>query len=110
MLEKFDGDEAAAENYLKEQWGETFDTNVELYQMEEVFAGRYHGKGEDLTDEISAYLNKIITSGKPELIGCIPVDENLARLLQQVMDKYTFENVEDSWTKLCYYYDHLGPQ
>ena len=110
VLEKFDGDETAAEAYLKEQWGETFDTNVELYQMEDVFAGRYHGRGEDLTEEISSYLNKIITSGSAEKIGCVPVDARLAELLQQVMNKYTFENVEHSWTKLCYYYDHLGPQ
>ena len=32
-----------------------------------------------------------------------------AELLQKLMGKYTFENVENSWLKLCYYYDHLGP-
>ena len=29
--------------------------------------------------------------------------------LQQLMEKYTFENVDQSWLKLCYYYDYLGP-
>ena len=32
------------------------------------------------------------------------------RLLQQLMEKYTFQGVENSWLKLCYYYDHLAPQ
>ena len=35
--------------------------------------------------------------------------DKLAELLQLIMDKYTFENVEDSWIKMCYYYQHLGP-
>ena len=26
-----------------------------------------------------------------------------------LMEKYTFENVDDSWTKMCYYYQNLGP-
>ena len=110
VMEKFDGDEAAVEAYLLEQWGDAYDSYAELYCLDDVFAGRYHGKGEDLTEEITAYLDKIITTGSPEKIGCVPVDEALAKILQLVMDKYTFENVEDSWTKLCYYYQHLGPQ
>jgi hypothetical protein len=24
------------------------------------------------------------------------------------MDKYTFAGVDNSWAKLCYYYQHLG--
>jgi hypothetical protein len=24
------------------------------------------------------------------------------------MDKYTFQNVDNSWLKLCYYYQYLG--
>jgi hypothetical protein len=41
--------------------------------------------------------------------GCVPVDARLAEILQMLMDKYTFENVDNSWIKLCYYYDYLGP-
>ena len=37
------------------------------------------------------------------------VDEQLAEILTMLMDKYTFENVENSWLKVCYYYDYLGP-
>ena len=36
------------------------------------------------------------------------VDEALAALLQALMDKYTFNGVDFSWAKLCYYYQHLG--
>ena len=33
-----------------------------------------------------------------------------AELLQKLMDKYTFADVDQSWLKLCYYYDYLGPE
>ena len=32
----------------------------------------------------------------------------LAEMLQALMDKYSFKGVENSWTKLCYYYKHIG--
>jgi hypothetical protein len=44
----------------------------------------------------------------PELVGCVPVDQELAELLQQLMDKYSFKGVRNSWTKLCYYYKTLN--
>ena len=93
--------------YLKKLWGEDYDANTEIYQLDDVFAGRYHGDGEDLTEDIKKYISKIDKSGT-ELDGCVPVDEELAELLQQLMDKYTFEEVENSWLKICYYYDYLG--
>ena len=60
------------------------------------------------------YANRVITVGYNELlgenikdgdarIGCVVVTEELAEVLQLLMDKYTFEGVENSWTKLCYY-------
>ena len=27
-----------------------------------------------------------------------------------LMDKFTFEGVDHSWTKLCYYYKHFSPE
>ena len=110
FLNKHNGDVEATDAYLHEMWGDEYDGYAEIYQLKDVYAGRYHGEGEDLTEEISKYLDKIITSGKKELQGCVVVDEQLAQLLQKVMDKYTFENVDDSWIKMCYYYEHLGPQ
>ena len=109
ILEKYDGDQAKANAYLKDYWGEDYDANAREYQLEEVFAGIYHGRGEDHTDEIRGYLKKMITTGPEELRGCVPMDERLAELLQMLMDKYTFAGVDHSWTKVCYYYEHLGP-
>ena len=69
--------------------------------------GGFRFDGVDYTEEIKTYLDKIITDGPEELHGCVPVDARLAELLQMLMDRYTFQ-VEGSWTKMCYYYDHLG--
>lgn len=109
ILEKYAGDVDAADAYLRETWGEDYDSYAENYQLKDVYAGHYHGAGEDYTEEIKTYLSKIITTGSAEKIGCVPMDERLAEILQLLMDKYTFKNVDHSWTKLCYYYDYLGP-
>lgn len=110
FLKKYDYDVEATDAYLRETWGEDYDSYAETYQVEDVYDGKYHGEGEDLTEEISAYLDKIITSGSQEKIGCVPVDERLGEILQMLMDKYTFDNVDNSWTKMCYYYQYLGPE
>ena len=73
-----------------------------------MYEGKYHGKGEDMTAEVEGYLSKLISSND-ERNGCIKVDARLAEILQMLMEKYTFENVDDSWIKLCYYYDTIGP-
>ena len=110
FLKKFDGDAAATDAYLREYWGEDYDAYAEAYRVEDVYEGIYHGRGPDLTEEMRGYLDQMITTGKKEQYGCVPVDARLAEILQLFMDKYTFSGVEHSWTKLCYYYDHLGPQ
>lgn len=107
-LDKNNNDPEATKAELKTVWGEDYDNYYALYQVDDVLAGKYHGKGEDLTDEISAYLDDIIKDGHKEREGCVVVTKELAELLQKIMDKYTFENVEYSWLKLCYYYDYIG--
>lgn len=94
--------------YLKKLWGEDYDANAEIYEIDDIFEGRFHGDGEDLTAEIRSYLSKMDKS-KTEKDGCVEVDKRLAEILQMLMDKYTFEEVENSWIKICYYYDYLGP-
>ena len=97
---------------LENLWGADFEEFWEMYQMDDVINGVYHGAGPDYTDAMRAYLNKLEdgTNGVsddiiyPERQGCVAVDENLAVMLQALMDKFTFEGVENSWTKLCYYY------
>ena len=93
---------------LKTVWGEDYESNYLEYKVEDVLSGIYHGAGKDYTEAMKKYLNKVITSGKAELIGCVPVDAELAEILQLLMEKYTFANVECSWPKLCYYYDTLS--
>ena len=108
-LNQNDGDVEATKKALKEVWADEYEVYFEEYKVEEVLAGKYHGQGEDLTAEIKTYLKDIIKTGSQERQGCVVMTERLAEILQLLMDKYTFEGVDHSWTKLCYYYDHLGP-
>ena len=110
VLNKFDGDQEKTIAYLKSEWGEDYDANAEEYQLDDVFAGKYHGAGGDKTDDVKAYISKMITSGPEVENGCVVVTEELAEILQLLMDKYTFAGVDQSWLKLCYYYDYLGPE
>jgi len=97
------------EEFLREYWGEDFEANAELYQLQDCLEGKWHGKGPDLTAAITAYVAKMAPASEehPELEGCVPVDEALATLLQQLMDKFTFAGVEYSWAKVCYYYRNV---
>lgn len=100
--------------FLRELWGAEYEEYDATYKVNEVLQGIYHGTGADLTSAISVYLDKVITVGYNEIldetieegdvrIGTVIVDEDLAELLTKLMDKYTFEGVENSWTKVCYY-------
>lgn len=108
FLKERENDADKTREYFKTLWGEDYDGYAEEYKLEEVLAGKYHGTGPDLTEEIKGYLSKMYSGSATERVGCVPVDARLAEILQMVMDKYTFENVDNSWTKLCYYYDYLG--
>ena len=107
-LNELGGDKAACIAYYKELWGDSYDEYAANYNLVDVLDGKTHGDGKNLTDEISKYISKMITGGAPELEGCVAVDADLAKLLQAIMDKYTFSGVNNSWTKLCYYYKTLG--
>jgi len=109
-LNELGGDIEACRKYYKELWGDTYAEWEAIYNLEEVLAGKYHGKGKDLSADIMAYYDKMIAASEsaPELEGCVPVDAKLAELLQALMDKYSFSGVDHSWTKLCYYYKTVG--
>ncbi len=96
--------------YLKKYWGDQYETLAATHKVDEVLAGKMHGTGQDMTDAIKAYLSKKAPASEdhPELEGCVAVDEALGEILQSLMDKYTFSGVEHSWTKLAYYYQHIG--
>ena len=93
---------------LREMWGDDFEANYEFFKIAEVRAGITHGDGEDMTAKITEYHDQMITEGDMELRGCVAVNAELAEILQLLMDKYTFKNVENSWVKLCYYHEYIG--
>ncbi len=107
-LDKNNNDVDATLKELRELWGEDYDATAEIYKLDDVLAGKYHGTGPNLTEEIKTYLPLMDNSANAERNGCVVVTERLAEILQLLMDKYTFKNVEYSWAKLCYYYDYLG--
>ena len=76
-------------------------------QMLEVFAGKYHGTGDDYTERMREIAETKLITADGETKGCVEVDEELANILQLLMDKYTFKNVVTSWRKLCFYYQTL---
>lgn len=97
------------EDKLRQMWGDNFDAYWELYLMDDIIKGVYHGNGKDMTEIFKSYVDKMLDEeGYPERQGCVVVDEQLAEILQTLMDKYTFAGVDHSWTKLCYYYRYLG--
>ena len=109
------GDKSWREGF-KTLWGDEYQTKYAEYKVDEVALGKYHGESYDLTDEMNSYVEKMIEiefnedgiAINPELQGCVEVDERLGELLQILMDKFTFPGVDHSWTKLCYYYEHIG--
>jgi hypothetical protein len=109
ILKANGNDKEKTKQQLKNEWAENYDANYAEYKVDEVFAGKYHGAGKDMTNDIKKFEKQIIKSGPKAEQGCVVVTKDLAEILQKLMDKYTFENVDNSWLKVCYYYDHLGP-
>ena len=105
---------------LRTYWGADFEAEWENHQADDVLAGVFHGAGANYTLEMQAIYDANIKydadgnleydASCPERQGCVAVDARLAELLQMLMDKYTFPGVDHSWTKLCYYYEYLGPK
>jgi len=117
-LELFDNDPEKCDIFLRELWGEHYESYAETFQLQDVYQGIYHGNGEDYTELARKYLAKRITVGYnadlnetieegDERLGCVIVTDELADVLQMLMDKYTFEGVKNSWTKLCYYHQYF---
>ncbi len=96
--------------YLKELWGDSYELNYAKYRVEDVLAGKCHGGGADLTEQMRVYQKKMIKDGHKEREGCVVVTKELAEILQLLVDKYASDDENRSWLELCYYYDHLGPK
>lgn len=54
------------------------------------------------------YLDRIDMDVNSYTYGTVKVDKELQELLQTLMDLSSFEGVEGSWLKLCYFEVHLG--
>ena len=106
---------------LRAYWGDDYDDNYSLYMLDDLKSLEFHGRGQNYTELAVKYVSKMITATEnpmdpdseiteypTELLGCVEVNKELAGLLQVLMDKYTFEGVENSWVKLCYYYETIG--
>ena len=106
-LKQNDNDIEKTKAYLRQVWGTDYDSYADAYKLDEVLAGKYHGTGVDMTEVARSFLDQMITTEGAEY-GCVKVNAELAQLLQMLMDKFTFEGVEYSWLKLCYYYDYMG--
>ena len=64
----------------------------------------------DRTEFVKNYIKEnMITDETSELYGCVKVDAEFGKILELLMDKYTFAGVEYSWAKLCYYFKYVGP-
>lgn len=80
------------------------------YKMDDVIAGIYHGNVTDYTDEMLAYVAKMEndTANIPERQGCVAVTRELAEILDTLIAREVFEDVENGWLKFCFYYKLLG--
>ena len=74
--------------------------------------------GEDLTETVRKLYDNRIKEGynaalgeyidaDDERIGCVIVTDEVAQLLQKLVDKYSFSGIENSWAKLCYYHQYF---
>jgi hypothetical protein len=101
---------------LKALWADEYTLLYGFYQLDDLKSGITHGSGSDLTDVIVSYIDDMITemnnpdSLSKEAFGCVKVNAELAAVLQALMDSYSFKNVTNSWTKLCYFFEYYGPE
>ena len=79
--------------------GEATDYGDCTEQAREIYANR-------IVVGYNEILGEYIQEGD-ERIGCVIVTDEVAELLQKLMDKYTFKGVENSWRKLCYYHQYF---
>ena len=81
----------------------------EYYQMDDVQAGIFHGNVIDYTAVMLEYVAKMDNgSTNPERQGCVAVTRELATILDTLIAREVFEDVQNGWLKFCFYYDLLG--
>ena len=87
-----------------------FDYFWNYYKMDDVQNGIFHGNVKNYSDIISSYVEKMEndTENNPERQGCVAVTRELAEILDSLIAREVFEDVQNGWLKFCYYYDILG--
>ncbi len=81
----------------------------EVYQLDDVAKGIFHGTGKDETETILRYIAAIENDENfVERQGCVAVTKELSEILSQLYAKFVFEDVQHDWLKFCFYYKHLG--
>ncbi len=103
------GYDKMTDDELRALWGEKFEENFALYQIADLRLGIYHGDYTERMLEIVA-TKMLDGTSDPNLGGCVAVDEELAMILQALIDSMSFSGVKNSWTKVCYCYRYYGPQ
>ena len=80
------------------------------YQMDDVMNKIYHGNVTDYTQVMNGYVEKMENdvANNPERQGCVAVTRELAEILDSLIAREIFEDVQNGWLKFCYYYDILG--
>ncbi len=95
--------------YQEETLADINDLWNDIYKMDEVAAGIYHGEAGDKTDVIKSYIELMDDGSEaPERQGCVAVTKELSELLSLLYSKYVFDDVAHDWLKFCFYYDQLG--
>ncbi|MBQ7390407.1 MAG: TlpA family protein disulfide reductase [Clostridia bacterium] len=80
------------------------------YKMDDVMNKIYHGNVNDYTPVMNGYVEKMENdvANNPERQGCVAVTRELAEILDSLIAREIFEDVQNGWLKFCYYYDILG--
>lgn len=73
--------------------------------VELVYAGSF-----SFTDKMSEYISDMENdpTTNPERQGCVVVTRELAEILDTLIAREVFEDVQNGWLKFCYYYKTLG--
>ena len=82
----------------------------DYYKMDDVKDGIYHGKVTDYTEKMREYVANMENDveNNPERQGCVAVTRELAEILDTLIAREIFEDVQNGWLKFCFYYNILG--
>ena len=98
--EIIDGQEVKTARILRVKDAEGNDTEIKDYTA----------KMQEYIDTKMIVSDGVYGSHDTLAAGCIAVDKDMAVMLQYLVDNHSFRGVPNSWTKLCYYFEYLGPE